>query len=582
MINNANIQRTLYIALILVLVVFFLSQWMASIPVFYNDDTCVYFNYARNITVGNWFAYDSRGIPSEGFTSLLFLFLLVPFELFGVNLMFAAVLINILAVILIVITASFLMHRALMLSPASTGLFAVLLLCILTFDPNIGVMVGRALETLLGPAVSLVALTFLVAASYPQAYAPDTHKGHWFIVGFLGFSFLSYLTRPESIVALALCGVFLLVVHPRRGILMIYTAGFAIILLLYHIAKWQIFGDFFPTGFHRKVSSDEMLLSGINYVGTFIKAYTIPLVLCMLLLGVLWFSVQMKAARNRAVIPVCIMGITPLLIFLFSTPLVGYNHRYLINSIVVMYILLAFITVYILDILIERGLKSTSLWPFVSLLVVSTMGAGAFVSQNGIQYNINIYTKATQGYQEHLYIQFGKYLYERVHDSETATLAFGDAGCIPYSSHLTFIDTNGLTEPYIARLFQVDDLDTKTELFSSYVLSWEPDLVVLGYGNTSDNVWEISPNRHSPFGDESRLGVFAAYRQEGFEYICSINSYNDLHLGVSQDSPRFSDVAPVVLEYCDQYGYVLDNGLIARDGTGSVYFPRVILESDSS
>jgi hypothetical protein len=576
-----TIQKSFYGGLVLLLSGLVLSRWIASISLFYNDDTCVYFNYARNIVIGNWFAYDPRGIPSEGFTSLFFLLLLVPFEVFNINLMFAAVLLNICALILIVVAASWLLYRDRLLSPASVGIFVSVFLGMLTLDTNSTLIVGRALETLLGPATVLLTLGALLAASDPSAYAANTRKGHWLTLSFFLCSFLSYLTRPESIVSLGLCGVFFLAIHPRRGILLWYTAGFVVALVVYHLAKWQIFGDFFPTGFYRKVGSDGALLPGRAYVSAFIESYELPLVLSGLLLGGFWLKGQIQGMPHRSMVLLCIVGVVPLVLFLFSTPLIGYNHRYLINSMVVMYLVLAYAATYMCQVLTNNIVRSPRLWPSMVLLAVMAMVAGAFVVSQRSTQTINIYAKAAQGHQEHVYIQFGQYMREQLPDHERATLAFGDAGCIPYASHVTFIDTNGLTEPYIAHLFQVDDLDTKTKRFSEYVLSWNPDLIVLGYGDTVENAWNIPPNLHSPFGRESRVGVFEAYQQDGFEYICSIRSYSDLHLGVSRDSPRFADIAPAMLEYCEQHGYMLDH-LIVRDETGSVFFPRVTLENDTS
>ena len=70
----------------------------ARIDVFANDDVYIYFNYAKNFVAGRPFAYDPRNIASEGFTSAIYLLLLVPFEAVGINMMFAAVILNLAAI----------------------------------------------------------------------------------------------------------------------------------------------------------------------------------------------------------------------------------------------------------------------------------------------------------------------------------------------------------------------------------------------------------------------------------------------------------------------------------------------------
>ena len=44
----------------------------ARTEIFLNDDTYIYFNYARNLVAGRPFAYGSRNIASEGFTSAIY------------------------------------------------------------------------------------------------------------------------------------------------------------------------------------------------------------------------------------------------------------------------------------------------------------------------------------------------------------------------------------------------------------------------------------------------------------------------------------------------------------------------------
>ncbi|NJN67663.1 MAG: hypothetical protein HC884_13600 [Chloroflexaceae bacterium] len=579
----SRVQKSLYTSLVLCSGVLLLGCFLASLPVVYNDDTCVYFTYARNLVAGNWFAYDPRGIPSEGFTSLLFLLLLVPFEALGMNTMFAAVLLNIIGLLFIVFVATILMKTDHLLAFPDSGIFALTLLVLLTIDDNVFYIVNRSLETLLGPALLLPTMVTLVAASDLRAYTPGFSRGHWFTIGFLLASFFAFLVRPENIIFSGLCGMLLLFLHPRRAVLIRYTAGFGGILVAYYVWKWKLFGDVFPTGFYRKVHADDTLFPGLSYVLSFGRHYAVPLGLCGLFLVVFWRTGRLRLLRHRSILPLLMVGIATPLFFLLTNPLIGYSWRYLINTTVIMYIFLAFMWALLFRWFARKCAQSNNLLPYLLFATGILLAAMGYFSTRKVQFqDIDIHAKATREFQEHLYIQFGSYLRENLPDHQRITLVFGDAGCIPYSFGSIFIDPNGLTEPYVARLFKVTDIERKTEQFVNYILSWKPDIIVLGYGSVSNNTWEIFKNLHSPFGNNSQIGVFSAYRQHGMAYLCSVDSYHDLHLGVLPDSPNFSRVAPVLLKYCEQHGYVLDEGLVVQEGTKTVLFPRISLEESEN
>ena len=133
----------------------------ARTEVFTNDDTYIYFNYAKNFVAGRPFAYDPRNIASEGFTSAIYLLLLVPFEAAGINMMFAAVILNLAAIALIL----YLGYRVLLADRVLEGGFLLIALTLFALfmarDTNIPTIVGRGLETMLGPASVLWAILHL-------------------------------------------------------------------------------------------------------------------------------------------------------------------------------------------------------------------------------------------------------------------------------------------------------------------------------------------------------------------------------------------------------------------------------------
>jgi hypothetical protein len=80
---RSHLLNWLYDGAIFVLIAAFFL--LAPLQIVVYDDAYVYFTYARNFVEGRPFAYDPRNIPSEGFTSLLYMLMLVPAELLRVN-----------------------------------------------------------------------------------------------------------------------------------------------------------------------------------------------------------------------------------------------------------------------------------------------------------------------------------------------------------------------------------------------------------------------------------------------------------------------------------------------------------------
>ena len=115
----------------------------------------------------------------------------------------------------------------------------------------------------------------------------------------------------------------------------------------------------------------------------------------------------------------------------------------------------------------------------------------------------------------------------------------------------------------------------KARKFADYVLSWDPDIIIVAFGEADDGRWVSIDNDHSPFLGPTPMSVFRAYRDYGVGYVCTAHAYYDLHFGVRQTSKYFEPASAALLEYCAQNGLVLDNGLaVTLDGV-EVHFPRL-------
>lgn len=560
------------------------SQFLAELPVAAIDDTCVYFNYAKNLVAGNLFAYDARNIPSEGFTSLIFLILLVPFEYFGINLLFAAIVINIIALLMIIWVGLGLYQ---ILSRHHFQIFQYLFVIIFTIllllDHNISIMIGMGFESVLSPAFLLIAFYFLLADKSSQNNQISEKIFSRFNSYSVIFLFLAILIRPENILIVPLLfGTMWWKQNSLRNVLysvILFTLFFA----LYLWFKFIYFNDIFPTAYYRKLGSQNAFI-GYEYVSQALRYYANHIATVFSLLAIL-LILDRKNFKHYLIIATLFIGTAVLLagFFLFVNPIVGYGNRFLIVTIVIIYFLLANFLALLLEQLFKTKLvnhPTTAINKPIFLINLSLLIL-LFPIENlkGLHLfpeTAHFYETVRQQFEAHPYVKFGRFLKQNLQQPQQSTLVFGDAGCIPYASDLRFIDSNGLTEPYIAHLFKIQDKKQVVKLLTEYILPQHPDIIVIHYGKVSkDNSAGLSSNPHSPLGDSPQLIEFQIYRDQGFQYMCSLpNGEFDVHLAVLPNSPQANSLIPIILRYCQTEGYFLPHGLTKKNLEGSVWFPR--------
>ena len=562
----------------------------ARAEIFANDDTDIYFNYAKNFVAGRPFAYDPRNIASEGFTSVIYLLLLVPFEAAGINMMFAAVILN-LAAIAVILYLSYRVLRADRVLDGGFLLIAVALFALfMARDTNIPTIVGRGLETMLGPASVLWAIVHL--ARVHQADDEATRRRA--VTMFLVASFLSFLIRPENIVLLAAAGVLILVDMWRRGQLAALLARlgtFVAALFVYFAGKLLLFGDVIQTSYYQKMRFDAEDGSGREYVIGALNdywrwvLYAVTLAVCAA--GLLlwrrrergWNTFRCLAPRSSVLALAVVAGGT-LMVFLPSEPLIGYAYRYLVNFYVFLYLIVAVGAAYLLSLVTPRIESRVVYAGAIVTGVVSRLWAGSIAAADTgagtVVERLRLYTQVEETTAEHQYIRLGEFLRDRIPDIDELTLVFGDAGVFPYVLGSRFVDANGLTEPYLARLFREPNGPEKARKFADYVLSWQPDIIIVAFGEADDGRWVSIDNDHSPFLGPTPMSVFRAYRDYGVGYVCTAHAaYYDLHFGVSQTSKYFETASAALLEYCGMNGLVLDDGLAVTLDGEEVHFPRL-------
>ncbi len=527
---------------------------------FANDDVFIYFNYARNMAEGRFFAYDVRNIPSEGFTSLLYLLLLTPFEFFNINMMFATFIINLMAIILTCYLFYRLLIQMQILSSSGVMLVIAVFVAILMSDPNIITNLNWGLETFLSPLI-------VFSAALAIAYACPPHADKRAVNAFFVLLFLAYLIRPETIAFLGLFGVPILYsIKPHRKQVIVALIGFGVVFVTYHALKYLIFGDILPTGFYRKVGGET--LGGLRYVLNWMIDHSIPVMICVILTVIV---PDFRAVfKRRSVWLLLGVSLVTLLFFIGTNPLIGTGYRFLMNVTFTLYSLIAvgvglFVEkrLNLSDKFLTRALAGITV-VFVLLMPV--------IADGNLLKAINIYARADRSVSQHFYVQFGEYLHQSLSTPEEITLVFGDAGAIPYALQGTFIDTNGLTEPPLARLFRQPDSPEKIATYVDHILSYDPEIVVLAWGATAEGVSQTQVNTHSPFDVPTPIELYTAYDDHNIIYACSLEFYYDLHIGLWRDSPHYDELNAAISTICDEQGYILENGLTITDGNLSIRF----------
>lgn len=569
---------------------FILATFIGRLEIYCNDDTYVYFTYAKNFVQGRFFAYDLRNIPSEGFTSIFYLFMLVPFELAGVNMMFATAVLSIMGFLTTAILALAMLYRNDFLSKKESLVYAPLLLALLLLNNNALKQAGWGLETAWGFLFVLAAVACLceILKSTPEC---SSQKGRW-TAGFFLSLFFSLLCRPENALYVSLLCLYGFRYHPKRRVFFRGMGNFAVLLLVYASWKFLFFHDLFPTAYYRKVAIfDTGFLPGLSYLFAFFR--NSPVTICAVILGIIIYLVHSLqhggldqfVRNNHALVLLVLCGAVNALLVIKILPQIGFGFRFLFTLQCVLAILLCWLAVRLAALIAKRFSGS---FPIVSSLV--PLGVVLFllflVAWYAVpnQYHtaplierLDLLKRANLAVEQHHYVRFGRFLREKLPNHEGITVVFGDAGAIPYEFQCRFIDANGLTEPYVARLFQEKDPDVRAAKYARYILEQEPDIIVLNFGDLERDLSVIRPNLQSPFGREMRLAVWEAFKNDGFRYLVSLPMYYDLHIGVNPRSPYIGPIAKALDAYAlANGGYRNPGGLTVSLKNQKVHFDAYI------
>jgi hypothetical protein len=432
------------------------------------DDTYITFRYAANLAHGFGIVWNAgtiivpTGAHTEGYTNFLLVLLLTPFVWLGCDLVIVSQIIGVVAVMVTAIT----IYRIVARNVAQTSVCdsaggsqtkvcatfcATFVSALFLLDPFVWMNAYSGLET------SLFTMWLVVAI-----WACTTKRTE---LAFMLATFAA-LTRPEG----ALMGMVLLIValiqkrqnpdeeiaatldgHPPVSVFSYWLSAFVLPLVLYAGWKFWYFGNLLPNSFYIKVAqiAGGAFLPGrgtmrIFYMGVW---YLLPFGLVAIWKGI-----------KRADVQIAVLWCGLLSCFYLFSQLIQNDYQRFTNSIEVLLILLAGIAI---------GSMTKKRW-VASVAVIVVIAVNIIWS---------LYFRGGLGYMQRMDEERNPYsrvaeVFKSIPDHQAITLAWGDAGRLPYYSEMRNIDPVGLNTNEIAHAHSADEV-------IRFIMKSRPDLIII-------------------------------------------------------------------------------------------------------
>ncbi len=462
MINQAWSKRLVIVALPIIVAVFYFT---AVIHFSYTpDDTYIYLRFAKNLIGGNGISFNP-GVPTYGFTSPLWLFIISLGGAMGIDLYVAAKALDL-------VFASFALIVFYFLSYGLIRDVAVAICATVAFSVNAWLMrwAGTGMETSLSVLLMLAVFLFCFRNEYFVAVV---------------LTALLSLVRPEAalIVPIILLDVYLNSLNKKRALnlaaalLLIYVAMIVPWLAYAHYT----FGTMLPNtalakaGFHPGVK--ELLATGVDIVKTIGVTEGIA-VLTLIVSGIVLFTKREKLKgegnpdRDQT-------------FFLFRQGIIGIGWIFLLPffylvtdvNIVSRYLLLVTPIMTILAFsLLYYSMKLSAVKRFVNggILLLTML----VMMQNQIVYRLIVAPgiAAFEQGMDNCLIPIGKWLNQNT--SPGTKVVTGDVGAIGYFSEREICDAAGLLTPdahQVLRQGNTGDEIIEKKLYKTFC---QPDYVI--------------------------------------------------------------------------------------------------------
>ncbi len=499
------------------------------------DDTYITFRYAANLAHGFGIVWNPGGAHTEGYTNFLMVLLLTPFSAMGWDLVAVSQAIGVIAVVVSAIAiyrvarivgdaASLCDSRA----GSQTKVCATLAVALFLFDPFTWMNAYSGLETSLFTMWLLLAIWAVGRGRPIYAFALAT---------------LATLTRPEG----ALMGMILLLVgmvserritnvdlriKGSKKIILYWMFAFVLPLLIYAGWKWWYFGNLLPNSFYVKVSQVHPsglrgLFPGRGAMRIFYEGvwYLLPIAM-----------VAVWKGRKSAQVQIALLWCALLTAFYCFSQLIQNDYQRFTFPIEAMLIVLTGIGVARLKI------GNRVMYAAAAVVLLSLQIGWPLYERGGLGF-IERTNEATSSYPAMARV------FRSIPDHAAITLAWGDAGRLPYYSGMRSIDPVGLNTNEIAHA------RTGAEVVR-YVIRQKPDLLVipLVYPRDIPPAWNRSPDsgRMILLHGQGLIGSVypelarAALRSTYKPLFMSPQPVYDIEFLVDTASPHYRDIVNTI------------------------------------
>jgi arabinofuranosyltransferase len=431
----------------------FLATNCARIWTFTVDDAFITFRYSANLARGFGPTFNQVSPRAEGYTSFLWMLVMTIPHLLRFGMLSFAKALGVAATVGTMAWMAIFLERAGRPEERRIRLAAAgLVILLFGMLPETAVHAVSGMET--------AGYSFLFTGLVTLAYLGVTGR-RWAIRWLPLAALLVGMIRPEANLpaAVVLGTTFFCLDKPQRKrfllqILSLYVLPAAI----YFGWRWRFYGVLLPLPFYIKTGGSG--LPGLPIVGPFV----------IFLLANLGLYAGLGLLGEHRAVRLILLAVLPNLgFFLFSYPIMNYDHRFVYPLLPLLLVLAGMGQSILLARAADWARNNRAGWlvqVWMGLLILAV-----FAGQNMPRAQVNFDSKldyARSMAQAHYTI--GHTLNGVTHGSKAPVLVVTDAGAIPYISEWYTIDAAGLNDPNIA----LERVQVET-----YIFEHDPEVVVL-------------------------------------------------------------------------------------------------------
>jgi arabinofuranosyltransferase len=434
-----------------------LGAYIAFCWPFTVDDAFITFRYSQNVAAGYGPTFNPGVLPhAEGYTSVLWMLIMVGPHLLGWDAVLVSKLLGILATLgTLAIAARFVYYLTSSLDLRVRQTCSALVVLLLAAYYPTAVHAISGLETALF-AFLLTGFLYLVTV-----YVASPSRGR--AAGLASAALVLGLTRPEGnlVAVVGFCGAALMLTREQKRTLFASALfGYVTPGALYFAWRLAYYGLLFPIPVYVKVGAMP-LFAGLSSIAGFAGYLGIHIGV-LLIFGFLRFS--------KTLAPAFLAIIAMLMFLVFPAPIMAYDWRYCFPIAPFVFVIAA------------TGFANLSGWLRHSVEYPASAHRAALGGLTALIV-LGLVAESRDGISEKrdyaeawnsTVVPLGKELQMLTslgaRAPESPVIALVDAGAIPYYSKWRAVDTFTLNDPHIAL---ANDLDP------AYVLDQKPDVVVL-------------------------------------------------------------------------------------------------------